>query len=332
MTVNEMQRKRFALNILFAIACVSTSAASQPPITAVAFSPNGKSVVAVGQAGIKVFSWPELKIKKTIEADSSNLHCVEFSPSGKAFAVGGGDPSEAGAVHVFSWPAADLLSSKTEHEDSVMSIAWRDDDRLVSASLDRDIKAYRAMPARDDSDSPNSISLLRGHSRGVCGLSLIREQNMLVSVGSDQSVRVWELSSSALVRSLSQHTKPINAVALRPANDGLPMVASAADDRTIRFWQPTIGRMVRYVRLQEKPLDIAWSTDGNWILAACVDGVVRVVDPTSVTVVHKVNALNGWAYAIAAHPNDGSFAVGGSDGQLRRLKLDGNPVVENTRE
>ena len=30
-------------------------------------------------------------------------------------------------------------------------------------------------------------------------------------------------------------------------------------------------------------------------------------------------AIEGWAYAIAVHPSDGSLVVGGSDGQLRRV-------------
>ena len=82
----------------------------------------------------------------------------------------------------------------------------------------------------------------------------------LVSAGVDQSVRVWDLESAKLIRSLNQHTKPVHALALRPTEVGLPMVASAAGDRTIRLWQPTIGRMVRYVRLDAEPLNIAWQS------------------------------------------------------------------------
>ena len=137
----------------------------------------------------------------------------------------------------------------------------------------------------------------------------------------DQSLRVWDLESAKLLRSLNQHTKSVNAVALRPAEDGLPMVAAAAGDRTIRFWQPTIGRMVRYVRLEAEPLNIAWMNSGTRILAACVDGRIRVVDPEEVEVTETLPAIDGWAYAIAVHPNDGSVTVGGTDGQLRRIEL-----------
>ena len=106
------------------------------------------------------------------------------------------------------------------------------------------------------------------------------------------------------------------------------MVASAAGDRTIRFWQPTIGRMVRYVRLEAEPLNIAWKNDGSRILAACVDGRIHVIDPEEVIVTQTVRAIDGWAYAIAVHPSDGSVAVGGTDGRIRKVELGQETGVE----
>ena len=68
-------------------------------------------------------------------------------------------------------------------------------------------------------------------------------------------------------------------------------------------------------------MNIAWTTDGARILAACADGHVRVVDPVDVTVTKDSPVIDGWAYAIAVHPKDGSVAVGGTDGQIRRIEL-----------
>ncbi len=102
------------------------------------------------------------------------------------------------------------------------------------------------------------------------------------------------------------------------------MVASASGDRTIRFWQPTIGRMVRYVRLEAEPLNIASLNDSSRITASCVDGRIRVVDADQVKVTQTLAAIEGWVYAIAVHPCDGSLVVGGSDGQLRRVTIAAN--------
>jgi WD40 repeat protein len=252
---------------------------------------------------------------RTVKASASNLHCVAFSPNGRLLAVGGGNPSEDGSVEVLSWPEGILRAKFAGHGDSVRSVAWLDDARLLAASIDREIKLW------DLKHAAGAVLAFKGHSRSVDAICLVENGRKLVSTGADQSVRVWDLGSGELIRSLNQHTKPVRALAVRPARDGLPMVASAAGDRTIRFWQPTIGRMVRYVRLEAEPLDIAWLGDGSRIVASCIDGLVRVVDPEEVTVTRTVAAIKGWAYTVAAHPSDGSILVGGSDGQLRRIRL-----------
>lgn len=297
-------------------ACLANVAsAAEPPIIAVAFASDGKSAVAVSQSGLHVFSWPDLDRQRTIRTSASNLHCVAFSPSGEQLAVGGGNPSDSGFVEVFSWPAGKLVSTLSGHNDSVRAFAWPDDAGLLTASVDREIQRWNL------DRKPGPVLTLKGHSRSVDSLCLLNDGKTLVTAGADHSVRVWDLESAKLIRNENQHTKPVHALALRPAEGGLPMVASASGDRTIRLWQPTIGRMVRYVRLEAEPLNITWLIDGSKLVASCVDGRVRVIDPDEVKVTQNLPAIDGWAYAIAMHPIDHSIAVGGTNGQIRRIEL-----------
>jgi WD40 repeat protein len=296
--------------------------AAQPPVTALAFRPDGSSLVAASQSGLDVHHWPELDRTHTLQVAASNLHCLAFSPNGQHLAAGGGYPAEEGVVEVFSWPQGESVARFDDHEDSVRAVVWRGEERLLSASIDRTIRSWNLQPEHP------SVSPLQGHSRSVDALVLLDDGQTLVSAGADQSLRVWDLESRQLVRRLSQHTKPVTAMAKRPINRGLPVVASAAADRTIRFWQPTIGRMVRYVRLQARPLDIAWTRDGDWLLAAGTDGAVRLIDPVNVRVIATRPLIDGWAYALAVHPSDGSVAIAGTDGQIRRIQLaDLTPAV-----
>ena len=288
--------------------------ANEPPITDLAFTPEAKHVVAVSQSGIHLYAWPELDHKRTIRSSTSNLHSIAFSPNAKYLAVGGGAPSEDGVVEVFSWPKGEPITRFDSHNDSVRSVIWQDNDRLLTASIDREIKLWHL------EKETNSILTLKGHSRSVDAICLIGNGQTLVSTGADQSLRVWDMESGTLIRTMNQHTKPVNALELRPIRDGLPMVASAARDRTIRFWQPTIGRMVRYIRLDSEPLNIAWTNDGDRVLATCVDGRVRIIDPVEVTVTQDLPAINGWAYALAMHPHDRSAAIGGINGQIWRIE------------
>ena len=140
-----------------------------------------------------------------------------------------------------------------------------------------------------------------------------------MSTGVDQNLRVWDLTSGELIRSLNNHTLPVHDLALHPDESALPMVISAGDDRTVRFWQPTIGRMVKFARLKAAPLDVAWLNTGSKVVAACADGAIRLVDPDSVEVTDEIPALNGWVYSLAVHPTDGSIVVGGTNGKVLRI-------------
>ncbi|HAA49078.1 MAG TPA: hypothetical protein DCE43_05115 [Planctomycetaceae bacterium] len=293
---------------------VNWASAAKPPITSVAFAPDGKSAITCSQAGVQVYSWPELKQLRTIAAATVNLHDIAFSSSGDRLAAGGGAPTQDGSVEIFSWPSGKSLSVLDGHGNSVMSLCWIDESSLAAASLDHNVTIWNTRTG-----SP--VRRLQGHSRGVTSLCFLKKENTLVSAGIDRSLRVWKSGSGELTRSLNIHTRRIHNLALRPQTEGLPMVASVSADRTVRLWQPTIGRMVRFARLKSRPLDAAWLGDGSRVVVACTDGQVRVVDPSTVKVTGTIPALEGWAYTLAVHPSDGSILVAGQDGQIRRRVL-----------
>lgn len=339
--------KLSGVTLLMLVVCRMAEAfAAEPPITAVAFSSDGTSVVATSQSGLQVYSWPDLKRERTIECSAANLHCVAFSPTGEHVAVGGGNPSEDGSVEIFSWPAAERVVLLGSHHDSVRAVAWQSSTRILSAGFDREIRLrgigitpsnQLSIPRQSGSESPTVAvearpengQTLSGHSRSISSLCLLNDGKILVSASDDHSLRVWDLDQGELTRSLNQHTGSVHDLTQRPSDGALPMVASAAADRTIRFWQPTIGRLVRYVRLESEPLCIAW-LDEDHIVAGCVDGRIRTVDANNVMVTDDQAAMDGWAYAIAVHPRDGSVAVAGTDGQIRRVKL--RPTDDHSRK
>jgi len=312
----------FSLCVLCCLGVSTSAHAAKPPVTAVAFTPDGKAVVVGSQAGIAVRSWPGLKPVRVLKTELQNVHDLAFSPDGKWLLAAGGEPGETGAVEVYFWNGTKRQAARGGHDEVVYGVAWRSDSSgWVTASLDRSLRVFdraNAKPGRK----------ITGHSRGVKAVGILPDGKTLVSGGNDNSLRVWSLKTGKLIRSFNNHTHPIHDLAVHPSKDkdALPMVVTVSEDRSVRLWQPTIGRMVRFVRLDKAiPLAVRWTPDGSRIIIACSDGHVRVIDPDTVAIVRDTPAISGWAYSLDVHPNGREAVVGGADGAVRRVVLKRKP-------
>ena len=307
------QSRRLACAICATVfLAVATLSAAEPPVTATVFAPGGETVIVGSQAGLVIYQWPRLEQLRVLETQLVSIHDLAFSPDGRILAAGGGSPSEEGQVELLSWPNGVSRGVLSGHEDSVTAVAWSDDDKLATASLDHTIAVW-------DLKTRKVVQRLNGHSKGVTTLSFLEDGTRLLSGSLDNNLRLWDLESGAVMRSFNNHTKEIQRLAIRPYVSGLPMAASISADRTVRLWQPTIGRMVRFIRLSSIPLDVAWSHDGLWMAVSCEGGMVRLLDPDTLAIVRELPAVGDWEYSLAVHPSDGSLIVGGRNGQIRRI-------------
>lgn len=309
------------------LACTIGTVAAQgfcaaPPITAVAVSPDGGTLVTGSQSGVIRYRWPGLEQGEPIACEIEQIADLEFSPDGTQLAIAGGEPAISGAVVVVDVESGRLVLREAQHTDLVYSVAWHPQgNSLVTAGLD-----HRLLHIATAHDSVGSRVLqeYRGHSRGVTSVTFL-SASQLLSGGRDNNLRRWDLASGQLERSFNNHTAPVHDLALRPPSaDGptLPIVCSVSDDRTVRFWAPTIGRMMRFVRLEDSlPLAAAWSPDGRRVAVSTSGGELIVIDPDTAEVVRSTPVLEGWAYALAYHPVDSVVVVGGSDGALRSVEV-----------
>ncbi|MFY7953327.1 MAG: WD40 repeat domain-containing protein, partial [Armatimonadaceae bacterium] len=106
-----------------------------PPATALAYSPDGKSLLIGTFRRVLIHDTETGKRSGTLDNFPGNVHALAFSPDGKKLAVGSGKPTESGTVSVLEttgWKAAKQLGG---HRDPVNALAWLDGGkRLASAS------------------------------------------------------------------------------------------------------------------------------------------------------------------------------------------------------
>jgi WD40 repeat protein len=106
----------------------------------------------------------------------------------------------------------------------------------------------------------------------------------VVSGANDDTVKVWELGSGRLVRSLEGHTSSVEAVAVTP--DGA-YVVSGSHDNTAKVWDistslnagPSSGRLVRSLERHAGPvLAVAVTLDGTHVISGSGDKTVKMWD------------------------------------------------------
>ena len=302
----------------WAIGLVQVARAAEPPITALAFDPQGTSVLAGSQAGLKQYSWPALEKIKSFPTKLEQIHALAFSPDGETLAMAGGWPGEEGLLELWTWPGFKPLKTLALHADVIYDLAWSADSRTIyTAGHDGDI--LKVSPA-----SGKIEQRFTGHSQPVRALELLADQQTLVSAGHDQTIRVWDTKTGKLLRSLNNHTLPIRGLSLRPTGDdkSLPMIASIGADRSVRLWQPTIGRMVRFLRLDSSvPLAVAWSPDGQLLFVADDAGQVQIIEPDTLTVRSTIETKIQKPFCLLVSPEGKQLLLGGTGGKLLRLDM-----------
>src|SRR5262245_49016459 len=83
------------------------------------------------------------------------------------------------------------------------------------------------------------------------------DSQMIATGSEDSNIRLWDIESGELVRTLEGHQDAVRSVAWSGTGQWL---ASGADDRTVRLWEASSGRLIRTLEgHQDAVRSVAWS-------------------------------------------------------------------------
>jgi WD40 repeat protein len=137
----------------------------------------------------------------------------------------------------------------------------------------------------------------------------------------DRLVRVWDIESRRLLRSLRGHTHDIRAVLFTP--DGQTL-ATGSEDRTIRLWNPKTGEPMKllFTRYDHNVCSLSLSPDGLMLARGSHNKDIKIWEITTgtelMTLLGKDDYDHHWSVCVAFSP-DGIHLASGSD--IGKIKL-----------
>jgi WD40 repeat protein/serine/threonine protein kinase len=150
--------------------------------------------------------------------------------------------------------------------------------------------------------------------------------NHLAAASFDGTVKIWDLKSNRMVRSIEAHDGRVYDVEYSP--DG-KYIATAGHDQTVIVWLTENGNpLYKLVGHQDPVRSVAFSRNGKLLVSAGWDGTVRVWDVASAKCLKVMQGHQGKVYDAAFSPDGKRIVSVGEDKTLRIWKLPQGKLIQ----
>ena len=294
--------------------------------TSLMFAPDGSTLaVGSGDGTVKVVAVPSGPELFSFAGHTSMVSRVAFSPDGKTLASGSVD----NLVKLWDVASRLERVSLVGHTGIIVGIAFSPDGRVIASTSaanptnasDRvrlwEVQNGHALGIIDAPQvnslyfSPDGKTLVTGGlganplqlwsvaSRqvvrrfdldlGVWAVAISPDGKMIAAATYDKTVRLWDVATGRMLRTLIGHTELVQSVEFSP--DGTTVVSASAD-ATTKLWEVATGRELRTLNGHTATvLSVTFSPNGKMLGSGSSDGTVRLWDDSAVLPVFELARL-----------------------------------------
>jgi WD40 repeat protein len=231
-------------------------AGGEKTVNAVAFSPNGRMLAAVGWAG-RLRTFDTGHWKPGWEAPA-NLRALSFSRDGRLLVGGKGDSEVV-------WEAATGRELRRVGRTGLINAFAAATDGTLSATAIREGGLVLT-----DLKTGQERQLLRNIPSE--SLAFSADDSRLAAVTGDQGVRLFDTVTGEQVRDLG-HIDGIQTIAFSPDSK---LLATAGREKTVRLYSVADGSMLHELTLDQGANSVAFNDDGTWLAVASGDKSARI--------------------------------------------------------
>jgi WD40 repeat protein len=276
-------------------------------VYAVAFSPDGKTLVCSGPDSVKLYntvlpgaafqlSNPRLTLPAT-----SFTKTLIFSKDGKNLFTG----SQDGLIRYWDPETGQLLGSFKGHGAEVRSLAFNPaGNQLASAGFDFTVRLW-------DFDIVIQARDIAHHDGPIWSAAFSPDGTRVVTASADRTARVWELAGGKPLLTLTGHNAPVTMALYSP---DAKYIASVGSDKMLRLWDPASGAPLRSAEGHTATItSIDVSSDGKRLVTGGADRRIKVWNAETCKEMLSIDDNPSLVAAVALRPDGKQIAVGNVD-------------------
>jgi WD40 repeat protein len=259
------------------------------------FSPDGKTL-AVSHSGdrVQLIDTATGKLRYILGGHRASVEGMAFSPDGKTLALGTLNPS----VQLWDVRTGKLRRGIEHHQEKfVRGVAFSPDGKTVaSGSWDRIVLSECA--------TGQELARFEAKMQSIHGLAFTPDGRTLVSGSQDGRVRVWDVPTGRVRRTLDGRWGTGHSLALSPSGK---TVAAGLAPGIVRLWDVETGKeLLTNLQGHEAALHrVAFTPDGKFLISGG-DGQSRVWDAATWA---QVRVLPGSARDLSLTPDGRRLAT-----------------------
>jgi WD40 repeat protein len=312
-------------------------------LKSVAVSMDGRYLATAGRSGAYLWDLESGALRHRLEGEGGNVPALVFSPDSRVLLTAG----DSRIIRAWEAGSGTLLNIFFGHEGEIQDLKFAPDGRtFVSASADNTARVWsvetgemlhrvrvpgffidavaftpdgtRLVTATSspserirlwDLATETTIRTFADHATQVPDLGFVRSGH-LVTTGDDSAVRVWDVETGALVRTLNGASQGIAGMAVAP--DSRTVIVGGNDGR-VMAWDTETGDV-----LGEMQGDFAVGFCGiatvGWVITANADNTTRLLDLASgETLMNFIGHCTSTTMGVGFSPDGLTVLSGGAE-------------------
>jgi hypothetical protein len=291
----------------------------QPPvITALRFSPDGKTLAVSGNREILLHRADGSGLLRRLPGKADRILSIAFSADGNLMIAGGGTPARFGEIQFWDPNEGKLLRVAEVTSDTVFGASLSPDGSKVAVGCaDNTVRAFDTATAKE-------LYKISAHENWVLATAFGIDSKRLVSVGRDRAAKLIDATAGQFLENVNQLHGELAAVARHPkadevvigGEDRIPYVYRMDRPRNMKVGED--ATLVRQLASQDGAIfALDWSPDGRRVAVAGAGPSVNLYDADTGVPLASCKGHTAGIYAVAFSPDSAHVATGGFDGQVR---------------